>query len=49
MKETIPDPIKEYNKKSGLILYPCSIKFIVSNFNGAKRKYRIIEAQKEVH
>jgi hypothetical protein len=41
--------MKEYNKKSGLILCPCSIKSIVSNFRDSKKKYRIIEAQNEVH
>ena len=49
MKETNPDPIKEYNKKSGLILCPRKIKSIVSNFNDPKKKYRIIEVQNEVH
>jgi hypothetical protein len=49
MKETRPDPIKEYNKKSGLILFPWIIKNIVSNFNESKKKYKIIEVQNEVH
>jgi len=38
MKETNPDPIKEYNKKSGLILCPWNIKSIVSNFKDSKKK-----------
>jgi hypothetical protein len=49
IKETSPEPIKEYNKKSGLILYPCIIKLIVFNFNVSKKKYRTIEDQNEVH
>jgi hypothetical protein len=38
IKEANPDPIKEYNKKSGLILYPFIIKSIVSNLKLSKKK-----------
>jgi hypothetical protein len=49
MKETSPDPTKEYSKKSRLILCPLIIKCIVSNSNESNKKYKIIEAQNEVH
>ena len=49
MKETRPDPIKEYRRKSGLIMCPCIIKFMVSNSKEPKKKYRTIDVQNEVH
>ena len=50
MKEIIPDPIKPHKKQSAPILYPfITGKDTASICRSLKKKYKMIEAQNDVH